>query len=73
MKAGTFRVERNVSSTAAALGVSRQTVSNRLRTIEERLARPLSDCAAEVDAALRLEELGHSPLPYPALLPADIH
>ena len=68
-----FRVERNVSSTAAALGVSRQTVSNRLRTIEERLARPLSDCAAEIDAALRLEELEYHPTPYPAFPSADIH
>jgi PucR C-terminal helix-turn-helix domain/GGDEF-like domain len=52
--------ERNASSTAAAIGVSRQTVVNRLRLIEERLARPLASCVAEVDAALRLEELGFS-------------
>jgi hypothetical protein len=52
--------ERNASSTAAAIGVSRQTVVNRLRSIEERLSRPLTTCLAEIDAALRLEELGFS-------------
>src|SRR6476659_5633912 len=55
-----FTAERNVSSAAAALGVSRQTVINRLRAIEERLARPLGSCGAEMDAALRLEDLGYS-------------
>lgn len=55
-----FATDRNVSSTAAALGVTRQTVNNRLRTIERRLGRPLNTCAAEVEAALRLEEF--SPL-----------
>ena len=54
-----FLAERNVSSTAAALRVSRQTVVNRLHTIEERLGRPLAGCSAEVDAVLRLEELGY--------------
>jgi hypothetical protein len=54
--------ERNASSTAAAIGISRQTVVNRLRLIEERLARPLATCVAEMDAALRLEELGFSAL-----------
>jgi hypothetical protein len=61
-----FVAERNASSTAAALGVSRQTVFNRLRAIEERLARPLGSCAAEIDAALRLEDLGYPLLPYAA-------
>jgi PucR C-terminal helix-turn-helix domain/GGDEF-like domain len=58
-----FSCERNASSAAAALGVTRQTVVNRLRTIEERLGRPLSSCAAEIEAALRLETLGYSLLP----------
>lgn len=61
-----FTAERNVSSAAAALGVSRQTVINRLRVIEERLTRPLGNCAAEMDAALRLEDLGYSLLPRAA-------
>lgn len=49
---------RNVSSAAAALGVTRQTVNNRLRSIEGALRRPLTSCVAEVESALRLESLG---------------
>jgi DNA-binding PucR family transcriptional regulator len=58
-----FAAERNVSSAAVALGVKRHTVTNRLRTIEQRLGRPLNDCASEVDTALRLEDLGYRFLP----------
>lgn len=47
--------ERNISSTAAALGVDRATVRNRLRAIEELLGRSLADCAADLEIALRLE------------------
>ncbi len=50
---------QNVTSAAAVLGVTRNTVANRLRAIEDRLQRPLSACTAEVDAALQLEELGY--------------
>jgi PucR C-terminal helix-turn-helix domain len=53
-----FAVGRNASSTAAALDVHRKTVNNRLRSAEELFGRPLSACAAEVEAALRLEEMG---------------
>lgn len=53
-----FAAERNVSSAAAALGVNRHTVTNRLRAIEQRLDRSLDSCAAEMEAALRLENLG---------------
>lgn len=49
-----FATERNVSSAAVVLGVSRRTVANRLRSVEEHLERPLSTCAAEMEAALRL-------------------
>lgn len=49
--------ERNVSSTAVLLGIKRHTVTNRLRAIEATLGRPLSTCATELDAALRLEEI----------------
>jgi hypothetical protein len=56
-----FATERNVSSAAALLKVRRQTVANRLRTIEEHLGRPLSDCAAEVEMALRLDDLDPAP------------
>jgi DNA-binding PucR family transcriptional regulator len=54
-----FFAERNVSSAAAALGVKRHTVTNRLRAIEKLLGRPLSTCGAEIDAALHLEKLGY--------------
>jgi hypothetical protein len=52
-----FAAERNGSSAAAALGVKRHTVTNRLRAVEERIGRPLSACATEIDAALKLEEI----------------
>jgi len=55
-----FKSDRNVSSTAAALGVSRQTVVNRLRSVEERIGRRLTSCAAELEAVLRLEGLERS-------------
>jgi len=50
-----FAAERNVSSTAAALGVDRRTVSNRIRAIEALYGRPLKDCATELETALRLD------------------
>jgi hypothetical protein len=52
-----FVAGRNRASAAAALGVSRQTVANRLRTVEERVGAPLTASATELEAALRLEEL----------------
>jgi hypothetical protein len=59
-----FAAERNASSAAAALGVNRRTVTSRLRAVEERLERPLNACAAEMEAALRLEDLDAPLLPY---------
>jgi len=53
-----FAARCNVSSAGAILGVKRHTVTNRLRAIEGLLGRSLGDCSAELDAALRLEELG---------------
>jgi hypothetical protein len=53
-----FAAGRNVSSTAAALGISRQAVGSRLRAIEERTGRPLGACAAEIEIALRIEAQG---------------
>jgi hypothetical protein len=47
-----------VSSAAISLGVKRHTVTNRLRTIEERIGRPLDRCTAELALALRIEDLG---------------
>ena len=49
-----FNAERNVSSAAAALGVSRQAVAKRLRGIEDKLGRPLGSCGIDLEAALRL-------------------
>jgi hypothetical protein len=51
-----FASERNVSATAAALGVDRRTISNRLRAIEALLGRPLSELATDLEIALRLED-----------------
>jgi len=51
-----FDAERNVSSTAAALGVDRRTVRNRLGAIEELLGRPLKGSEADLEIALRLDD-----------------
>ncbi|HXQ88104.1 MAG TPA: helix-turn-helix domain-containing protein [Solirubrobacterales bacterium] len=51
-----FDSERNVSSTAAALGVDRRTVRNRLGAIEELLGRSLRGAEADLEIALRLDE-----------------
>lgn len=58
-----FVADRNSRSAAAALGVSRQTVANRLHQVEDRIGKPLSECADAVHAALRMEELGILELP----------
>jgi len=52
-----FASGRSVSSAAATLGVNRNTVTNRFRSIEETIGRPLDTCATEIDVALRLEQL----------------
>lgn len=51
-----FAAERNLSSTAAALGVDRRTVANRIRAIEGLLGRPLKDFATDLEIALRLAD-----------------
>jgi PucR C-terminal helix-turn-helix domain/GGDEF-like domain len=51
-----FAAGRNVSSAAMTLAVQRHTVSNRLRAIEERIGRPLSAWATEIQILLGLEE-----------------
>jgi hypothetical protein len=51
-----FDAERNVSSTAAALGVDRRTVRNRIRTIEGLLGRSLKGSVADLEIALRLDD-----------------
>jgi hypothetical protein len=51
-----FAAERNISSTAAALGVDRRTVTNRIRAIEALFGRPLKDFATELETALLLDD-----------------
>ena len=53
-----FAAGRNAATAAAALGVDRHTVERRLHSIETRLGRLLHTCHAELEVALRLEELG---------------
>ncbi|MGC1165094.1 MAG: helix-turn-helix domain-containing protein [Solirubrobacterales bacterium] len=49
-----FAAERNISSTAAALGVDRRTVTNRIRAVEDLFGRRLKDFATELETALLL-------------------
>jgi hypothetical protein len=51
-----FAADRNISSTAAALGVDRATVRNRLRAVEELLGRPLQGSMPDLEIALQLDE-----------------
>jgi len=51
-----FAAERNASSTAAALGVDRRTVTNRIRAIESIFGRHLKDFATELETALLLDD-----------------
>ncbi|HET8863238.1 MAG TPA: helix-turn-helix domain-containing protein [Solirubrobacterales bacterium] len=53
-----FAAGSNISSAASALGVSRQTVRNRLRTVEGKLNRTIESCAPELQVALRLDRCG---------------
>jgi DNA-binding PucR family transcriptional regulator len=52
-----FAAGCNAATAAAALGVDRHTVERRLNTIETRLGRPLHACHAELEVALRIEEI----------------
>ena len=49
-----FASAQNASAAAALLGVHEHTVAYRLRTIEERLGRPVTARRAELETALRL-------------------
>ncbi len=51
-----FAAERNISSAASALGISRQAVAKRIRSVEEELNRTVGSCGIELEAALRLED-----------------
>lgn len=50
--------DRNASSAAALLDVERRTVTSRIRAVEDCFGRPLSSYAADLELALRLEEMG---------------
>jgi len=52
-----YSVGENTSITAEDLGISRQTVRQRLRAVEEVLDQPLHTCNAELRVALQLDEL----------------
>jgi hypothetical protein len=52
-----FKACRNASSAAADLGVNRATIRNRLDAIEERLGRSPDAASAELEVALRLDEV----------------
>ena len=60
-----FAADRNIASAASSLGVARQTVASRLRTIEDHLGRPLAGCAVELEMALALAELRDNEMPNP--------
>jgi hypothetical protein len=56
-----FAASGNASSAAAALGISRRTVGSRLAAIEDRLDLRLDAASAEIETALRLDEIeGHT-------------
>lgn len=52
-----FACAQNVAASAAALGVHEQTVSNRIRAIEELIGQPVNSRRAELETALRIEPL----------------
>ena len=52
-----FDSGRSISAAAASLGVNRNTVTNRFRSIEDTLGCSLDDCGTEVDVALHVEQL----------------
>jgi PucR C-terminal helix-turn-helix domain/GGDEF-like domain len=51
----------SATSAAKELKIDRHTVEKRLRIVEELIGSPLYTCLAEVDVALRLEELDGAP------------
>lgn len=56
-----FAANRNGKAAASALGVSPQTVSNRLLRVEERIGRPVTSCGMELEAALLLADAPPDP------------
>lgn len=52
-----FAAERNVSKAGETIGATRQAVTRRLRTVEDRVGRSIADCGLELEAAMRLDAL----------------
>jgi hypothetical protein len=62
-----FTAEQNAASAAATLGISKRAVSYRLSAVEECLGHPVSRRHAELETALKLEELLATPPEEPSL------
>lgn len=60
-----FAANRNISSAAALLNVNRNTVARRLQAIEDRIGRPVSECAVELELAMMLEQEREAARPEP--------
>jgi DNA-binding PucR family transcriptional regulator len=56
-----FKADRNIASAALALGVARHTVERHLHRVEAQLGQNLDTCNAQLQVALRAEELVTSP------------
>jgi hypothetical protein len=52
-----FTAGRNATETGVRLGIVRQTVEQRLRTVDHVLGRALGTCLIELEVALRLDDL----------------
>lgn len=52
-----FKADRNIATAASALGVHRQTVERRLRSVEEKIGATIDTCSAQLQVALSVEEL----------------
>ena len=59
-----FAAGRNAATAAHRLKVDRHTIERRLHTIEKRLGRLLHTCQAELELALRLQELDDAAAPF---------
>lgn len=53
-----LQASRNLTSAAASLGVTRQTVSARLRVVEKTIDATIDSCAADLEVAVQLWSLG---------------
>lgn len=67
-----FRADRNVTSTASALGITRKTVAMRLQAVEVCVGQQISSCAVALETALRLEELEEMDAPMTSMATTPI-